>query len=218
MTREDNENLYQEYQAMRQSEYIHRHAKLDNNDNEPETVHKPLTEHESAQLAVARANCKTRKEWQDDEANDIRLLSIGAMVHRSASERLDKSNEKTYRAQLTEEEYERRIAECEAKIAAAEHDVATRKDPRRKRQYARPENKLKHWKDRLYDLQQKLAEHRYKQFRHERLYMKWLGVMDKINSAEIAKQIGEEKRGIGNKYGFNPKAKSRATAEIVFQD
>ena len=48
--------------------------------------------------------------------------------------------------------------------------------------------------------------------------MKWRGINEKLKLAAIRKEIVAEKVGIGNKYGFNQKAKSRETAEIMFQD
>ena len=42
--------------------------------------------------------------------------------------------------------------------------------------------------------------------------------MAKINEAGVALEIAAERRGVGNKYGFNPKAQSRETAEKMHED
>ena len=48
--------------------------------------------------------------------------------------------------------------------------------------------------------------------------MKWLGVIQKIRIADIAKEIKCERGGNGNKYGFNPNMSSRETATDMFQE
>lgn len=54
--------------------------------------------------------------------------------------------------------------------------------------------------------------------RYERLIYKWLGICEIIHQADIAHEIAVERKGMGNKYGFNPNMQSRDTATGVFED
>jgi len=70
----------------------------------------------------------------------------------------------------------------------------------------------------MLDLQIGMEQRLRKTEHYEHLVMKWRGIMAKINEAGVALEIAAERRGVGNKYGFNPKAQSRETAEKMHED
>ena len=167
---------------------------------------------------IAAANCKTRKEWQDEEAEDMRPLATGVMTQKSAGELLERYQTKIQGIYRTEKWYEKQVVECDLRIAELEKETENLAQTNRKRALTGARNKLKHWRARRAGLQRDAMRHLGKERRLEKKNMKWRGVMEKIKEADTARAIRDERRGIGNKYGFNPKAKSRATAEIMFHD
>jgi len=178
----------------------------------------PLKEWEQKLSLIAVSNCKSRSEWQNEEALDIRLMATGVMVHKSAEELLQRYRDKIQRIYKTESMYEKQIKTCEVMIDNLKSQIVALEHTERKRALRSAKNKLKHWQERLTGLKINMAHHLSKENRLEYKNMKWLGITEKIKTAAISHEIQEEKRGTGNKYGFNPKAQSRETAEIMFTD
>jgi hypothetical protein len=167
--------------------------------------------------AIAEANCKSRVEWRKAEADDIRRRATGKMRQKSAGELLEGYREKLQRVYRISGWYDGQIKDCNEQIIELEKQMANVNSGRKRN---RIRNKLKHWRGVLVELQYKLSRQEQREKRYEQLVMKWLGIMEKIKIAETAQEIHLEKSGIdnSNKYGFNPKAQSRETAEIMFRD
>lgn len=181
-------------------------------------VNCPVKAWEQKLALIATTNCKSRQEWQNDDARDMRMLATGVMSHKSAGELLEHYQDKTQSLYHTERLYERQITECQNMITGLKQQIRELEPTNRKRALRSAQNKLNHWQARLAGLQCDLMRHQRKERRIEQKSMKWLGITEKIKTADIAREIKQEKGGIGNKYGFNPKAQSRETAEIMFED
>ena len=173
-------------------------------------------ESESRLSDIAAANCKSKAEWQAEEVNDIRWCAQGAMLHKRAGELVERYAGRiqgTYRA---ENWYQAQMDDCEKAIEVLEQKQANRVlRPRRAKSI---KNKLAHWRARMVELQIGMDKYLRKTERYEHLAMKWRGIIAKIEETEIMQEIAAERRGIGNKYGFHLGAKSRETAEIMFED
>lgn len=168
-----------------------------------------LAQYEQKLLERALKELKTKKEWQDAEANDIRPNTYGARRHMSAFELLDLYKDKIQRSYKAEKWFLDRIEECNCVIANLEAWQTSSKSKARR---------IKHWRERrvVFDLgyyRQVDKSHRY-----ERLINKWRSICSIIRQADINKEISEEKLGNGNKYGFNPNMKDRSCATGIFND
>ncbi len=181
-------------------------------------VKSPLRDWEERLALIAITNCKSKKEWQNEEAKDMCLKATGTMTHKSAGELLDRYRDKIQRIYQTETVYNRQIKRCEEMISTLKRQISELEPTNRKRALRSAQNKLKHWRERLMGLQCQLAGHLHTENRLEQKSMKWLGITEKIKIANIRQEIRQEKLCAGNKYGFNPLGQSRETAEIMFTD
>ncbi len=181
-------------------------------------VNDPLKPYEQNLALIATTNCKSRQGWQNDEADDMRICTTGIMLHKSAEELLEHYRDKIQSIYRTESLYERQIADCKQMIVKLGQQIVDLESTNQQRALQSAKNKLKHWQERLTGLQCGLAHQQNREKRIEQKCMKWLGITEKIKIAETALEIKHEKASLGNKYGFNPKAQSRETAEIMFLD
>lgn len=168
-----------------------------------------LEGYEEKLLNRALKELKTKKEWQDLEADDIRVKATGIMNQMSAFELLERYKDKIQRSYKSEAWFKTRLDECDKVIEATR---AWRHDTKKKA------NILKHWRSERVRFDLGYWRAIRKSNRYERLINKWSSICYQIELADIAKEIESEKRGIGNKYGFNPTMQSRATAIDVFVD
>lgn len=169
----------------------------------------PLADYEKRLLERALAELRTSEEWRALEAEDIRWGSPWPMRHMCASELLDRYLQKIQQHYLAEAWHREQIAKCDAKIAELEAWPT---------QSISKFNRLKHWRERRLVSDMALRRHIDAGHRYERLINKWRGIVYKLHEADIAKEIAAEKRGIGNRYGFNPNMQSRETATEMFED
>lgn len=167
---------------------------------------------------IAEQECKTPSQWRDEEAEDIRFNALGAMTHKNASELLERYQLKIQMAYNNEKRILEEIHRYEAKIKEYENLVAELSETGYKNRLRSAKNKLEHAKGCKVILENELATQELKTHRYEHLIMKWIGINEELNLAHIKQEINDEKAGIGNKYGYNPKAQSRETAETMFQD
>lgn len=168
-----------------------------------------LTGYEEKLLNRALKELRDKKEWQDLEADDMRTKATGVMTQMSAFALVDRYKNKIQHSYKAEAWFKEKIDECDKVIA----EVNTWKtDSKRKT------NKLKHWRDKRVFFDYKYFEYIKKSNRYEQLIYKWKSICEQIKQADIAKEIALEKRGIGNKYGYNPSMQSRETATNVFTD
>lgn len=168
-----------------------------------------LKHYEQRILAHALADLKNRQEWRDLEADDIRHNTTLGMRHMDAMSLLERYQAKIQSAYRAEQWYLAQIAECNTKIT----EIKTWQTGNKSKS-----NRLSHWTGRRVMLETGYAIQTQKTNRYERLIYKWLGICDIIRQADIAKEITAERKGIGNKYGFNPNMQSRATATGIFED
>lgn len=167
---------------------------------------------------VAEQECKTPAQWRNEEAEDIRINALGAMTHRSAGECLERYQLKIQMAYNNEKRIQSEINRYLAIIQEKEKLIAELSPTGYKNRLRSARNKLEHAKGCKVILECELAKQSLKTQRYERLIMKWIGINEKLTLSHIKQEIKAEKAGIGNKYGYNPKAQSRETAEIMFQD
>lgn len=206
-------NIYQEYAdeiAIEHGDYYNTETFRKHLENSPvfEIVDK-LSEYEEKLLNRALEELKTKKEWQDLEADDIRHKATGVMPQTSAFELLERYQNKIQRTYKTEDWFKDKIDECDIVIAETNTWKTNSK---------RKTNKLKHWQGERVKFEAKYREHTEKSNRYERLIYKWASICEQIKQADIAKEIQEERKGNGNKYGYNPFMQSRETATGVFED
>lgn len=206
-------DLYQEYADMMAEEngdYYNTEAFAKHLANSPvwETVDK-LAGYEEKLLQRALQEIKTKKEWQDLEAEDMRPKAIGVRPHTSAFELLDRYKNRIQRTYRVEEWFLKKIAECDKVIAETN---TWRTNSKRKI------NKLKHWRSERVKFDKKYWAYVDKSNRYERLIYKWASICEQIKQADIAKEIQEERKGNGNKYGYNPFMQSRETATDIFTE
>lgn len=206
-------NIYQEYAdeiAIEHGDYYNTETFRKHLENSPvfEIVDK-LSEYEEKLLNRALEELKTKKEWQDLEADDIRHKAAGIMYQMSAFELLERYQNKIQRTYRAEEWFKDKIAECDKKIAETSAWNTTCK---------KKNNILKHWHGERVKFDKRYREYIEESNRYERLIYKWASICEQIKQAAIAKEIKEERKGNGNKYGYNPFMQSRETATGVFED
>ena len=158
---------------------------------------------------IALNNCKSKKEWQDMEADDQRTKASGIMTELSAEELMERYADKTNLSYKAEQWFMDQIKLCEKKLI----EIASSNIPERKKH-----NKSTHWQDRRTGYLVNLDVQIHKTHRFEKLALKWCGIYHKIKLANIDKEIAAESAGHGNKYGFNPDMQSRDTATGIFSD
>lgn len=168
-----------------------------------------LKQHDGRILAYALADLKNRQEWRDLEADDIRHNTKPGMYHMDAISLLERYQTKIQSAYRAEQWYLAQIAECDAKIA----EIKTWQTRNKAR-----DNRIKHWTERRIMFESKYAIQTKKTDRYESLIYKWLSICEMIHQDDIAREITAERAGHGNKYGFNPNMRSRATATGIFED
>ena len=168
-----------------------------------------LKQYEQRILVHALADLKNRQEWRDLEADDIRHNTTSGMHHMDAISLLERYRAKIQSAYRAEQWYLTQIAECDKRIA----EIKTWQTGNKSKA-----NRLAHWTGRRIMLERGYAAQTIKTNRYERLIYKWLGICDVIRQDDIAKEIAAERKGIGNKYGFNPNMQSRDTADGIFTD
>lgn len=168
-----------------------------------------LAGYEEKLLRRALKELKTKKEWQDLEADDIRVKTSCIMTQMPAFALLEHYKDKIQHSYKAEDWFKARMDECDKviKTTSAWHTNSKKKA-----------NILKHWRSERvrFDLGYYRAIN--KSNRYERLINKWKSICYQIELADIAKEIEAEKRGIGNKYGFNPFMQSRENATSIFED
>ena len=164
-------------------------------------------ERQLAKLATER--CKSKKEWQDMEADDQRMMATGVMTYKSAQELLERYIDKINLSYKAEQWFMNQIVICDDKLK----QISCADIPARKKR-----NKLNHWQARKTGYVLQLSLQAYKTNRLEALVTKWRGICEKIKTADIAREIAAERAGNGNKYGFNPNMQSRDTATGIFED
>lgn len=167
-------------------------------------------EYDQKLAKVALANCKSKKEWQDMEADYRRVPDWLVVTHISAQESLELYIGKINRSYRAENWYMAEIKKCEQAIYEINHNTTISQRSK--------SNRMEHWQTRRANYLIKLHIQVAKTHRLESLVMKWRGVCEKIRLAEIAKEIKAEKRGIGNKYGFNPNMRDRSSATDIFDE
>ncbi len=160
-------------------------------------------------LAKALKELKSKQEWRDLEADDIRHRATGVMPMMCAYDLIDRYKDKIQHAYRAEDWYLKELAVCDEKIASLEAWQTTDKAKARK---------LKHWHERMVGLDVKYNLQIRKTHRYEALIKKWRGIAEAIYQADIAREITAERAGHGNKYGFNPNMRSRETATGVYTD
>lgn len=168
-----------------------------------------LKQYEQRILTHALINLKHRQEWQDLEADDIRHNTTPGMYHMDATSLLERYQVKIQSSYKAEQWYLAQIAECDAKIT----EIKTWQTKNKSKA-----NRIKHWTERRIMFESKYAIQTKKTDRYERLIYKWLSICEMIHQADIAREISAERAGHGNKYGFNPNMRSRATATGIFED
>ncbi len=209
----DEHTAYQEYADMiaeENGDYYNTESFARHLANSPVwgTVDK-LSGYEEKLLKRALQELRTKKEWQDLEADDMRPKAIGIMPQISAFELLERYQNKIQRTYRAEEWFKAKIAECDKVIAETN---TWRTNSKRKI------NKLKHWRSERVKFDKKYWAYIDKSNRYERLIYKWASICEQIKQADIAKEIQEERKGNGNKYGYNPFMQSRETASGLFKD
>lgn len=236
MTMQENHDLWQEYQESIKSNpwwqkaFVPREPTPDEmaetlaEERESRAGHTvrhlntPLENHELKIAQIAEQECKTPAQWRNLEACDIRINALGAMVYKNASECLERSQDKIQSAYANEERIQAEINRYRATIQDKETIIEELSNTGFKNRLRSAKNKLNHAKGCIVTLEHELAKQSIKTQRYERLLMKWKGINEKLKLAHIKQTIREEKVGFGNTYGYNPKAQSRETAEIMFHD
>lgn len=171
-------------------------------------IEDPLSEYDTKITEKALQECKSLPEWKALEANDIRINATGIMKTRSIEELLERYKLKIQHAYRAEIWFTNQLTKCQTKLVELQSQPQTKST----------RNKIKHWTERKLVFELGLASQIDKTHRYERMIMKWLGVIQKIRIADIAKEIKCERWGNGNKYGFNPNMSSRETATDMFQE
>lgn len=171
-------------------------------------IHEPLSEYDKKIAEKALADCKSWAEWKALEADDIRIKTTGIMTTMGVEELLERYKLKIQNAYRAEIWFTTQLKKCQAKLDELRSQPQTKSS----------RNKIKHWTERKITYELGLASQIDKTNRYESLIMKWLGVIQKIRTADVAKEIKYERRGNGNKYGFNPNMASRETATGMFHE
>ncbi|MDR2933784.1 MAG: hypothetical protein LBU68_00690 [Rickettsiales bacterium] len=173
---------------------------------------------------IAEHRCKSQNEWREDETSRRQgKLHESKMRYKSVEELFERNQMRAYRAQKAELWYEEKIKNCDERIKFLQEKIAN--PAYLKKDGIKLRNQLVYAKGCLIDFELCLIRHHSKTEFYEYLCAKWCGILEKIHIAEIAREIRAERKGYYNqrknhvnKYGFNPLAKSRETAEIVFED
>lgn len=171
-------------------------------------IHDPLSEYDKKIAEKALQECKSLHEWKTLEADDIRIKATGIMTTMGVEELLERYKLKIQNAYRAEIWFTTQLKKCQAKLDELRSQPQTKSN----------RNKIKHWTERKITYELGLASQIDKTNRYESLIMKWLGVIQKIRTADVAKAIKYERRGNGNKYGFNPNMASRETATGMFHE
>lgn len=219
MTLQQNYDIYQEYcQSIQNNSFLPEDEfaniniiKLFKTASEPqvEFLKRFQREYEQKFIQTALNDAKHKKEWQQMEADDIRMRANGIITQLSATELLDRYCNKIQRAYKTEQWFLEQIEICNQKILELQNSNLP---PQRKH------NKITHWRERKTGYDVNYCLHIQKMHRLEFLVRKWRSICEAIRLADIKKTIAEERNGYGNKYGFNPKKQSRETATDIFSD
>lgn len=229
MTIQRNQEIWQEYLKLEDSSY-HRilspgnvealeQEGLESDLGIPITKLTPAERQELKIVHIAEQECKTRAQWRKEETeNIIRTNAIGSLRHKSADECLERSRQKLQSAYNNEARIMSEIDNYRAIIHDKEKNIERLSRTGYKNRLRSEKNKLDHAKGCIIILERELVKKSIKTKFYDYLVMKWIGVNEKLKLAHINQEIREEKAGIGNKYGFNPKAQSRETAEMIFQD
>lgn len=171
-------------------------------------VYDPIAEYDRQIAERALNECKNSDEWRALEADDIRFKSTGVMSAMSAEELLERYRQKIQQAYRAEAWFSNQIRDCETKLTELKSQEQTKS----------VKNKTKHWAERKLTCELGLCEQIQKTNRYERLIMKWLGICQKIQIADVKNEIKRERQGDGNKYGYNPNMASRETATGIFEE
>lgn len=232
MTIKQNQDFWQEYQNYLEEEYsvkpyhpspeeMAETLEIERQDRIAHTVrhlNTPLENYELKIAKIAEFECKTPAQWRQAEANDIRINALGAMKYRSAGECLEISQDKLQRAYANEKRIINEIQRYKSQIQTYEQTIQELSNTGYKNKLRSAKNKLKHARGCIIVFECSLAKQNIKTQRYYDKVMKWTGVNEKLKLSHINQTIREEKAGFGNAYGYNPKAQSRDTAEIMFQD
>lgn len=167
-------------------------------------------EYDQKLAEIALENCKSKKEWQDMEADYNSVPDWLVTTQISAQESLERYIDKINRSYAVEIWYEQEITKCEQAINKINNDNNVTEKSRN--------NKITHWQKRKVNYLIKLHVQITKTNKLEALVMKWRGVCEKIRISDIAKEIKAEKLGVGNKYGFNPNMHDRTSATDMFDE
>lgn len=168
-----------------------------------------LLAYEKRIVERALKNLRSKKEWQDLEAEDVRHGTKAGMYHMGAYELLDRYKNKIQTSYRAEKWFYNKIQECNKIIV----ELKTWQTKNKARQ-----NRIQHWQERRLMFELKHCDQVKKSNRYENLIFKWLSICETIKQADIAKEIKAEREGVGNKYGFNPKMQLRETSEYVFNE
>lgn len=229
MTIQQNQDMWQEYadcmnsgqerqptsEEMAETLVKERHERLINTTRH---LNSDLENYELKVADIAEQECKTPAQWRNEEAEGIRINTLGAMTHRSAGELLERYQLKIQMAYKNENRIQTEINRYQAIIQENEKTIEELSKTGFKNRLRSAKNKLEHAKGFIVILECELAKQNIKTQRYSDKVMKWTGINKKLKLAYIKQEIRDEKSGIGNKYGYNPKAQSRETAEIMFQD
>ncbi|MDR1691341.1 MAG: hypothetical protein LBR35_00665 [Rickettsiales bacterium] len=154
---------------------------------------------------IAERNCKSKKEWQDQEANDIcGKFCDGEMKPLHVEELIERYAGKLYRLQITELKIREKIDACEDKIEMLLDRQFELEDLGKYPKTLRSvNNKLENAKKWRVGLLHRLEFFESKIKFYTEKNMKWLGINEKIEIATIAKEIWLEKQGKSvPKYGY----------------
>lgn len=219
MTLQQNHDIYQEYAQSMQNNSFQPTDEFADTDigklfetasqTQSDFLKRFQQHYEQKFIQTALNDAKHKKEWQELEADDIRMRTDGKIKQRDAFELLDRYENKIQQCYKTEQWFLEQMEICDQKILELQNSNLP---PQRKH------NKITHWRERktVYDINYFLQIR--KTHRIERLVRKWRSISLAIETADIKKTIAEERSGHGNKYGFNPNMQSRETATDVYSD
>ena len=219
MTLQHNHDIYQEYcQSLENNGFLPTDEFADTDIEKIfETASAPQAEflerfqreYEQKFIQTALNDAKHKKEWQQMEADDIRMRADGKITQLTATELLERYSNKIQHTYKTEQWFLKQIEICNQKILELQNSNLP---PQRKH------NKITHWRERKtgYDVNYYLLIQ--KMHRLEFLVREWRSICEAIRVADIKKTIAEERSGHGNHYGFNPNMQSRETATDIFTE
>lgn len=217
MTLQQNHDIYQEYAQSMQNNSFQPTDEFADTDigklfetasqTQSDFLKRFQQQYEQKFIQTALNDAKHKKEWQQMEADDIRIRADGKIKQRDAFELLDRYENKIQRCYKTEQWFLEQMEICDQKILELQNSNLP---------LQRKHNKITHWRERKtgYDVNYYLLIQ--KMHRLEFLVRKWRSICEAIRVADIKKTIAEERSGHGNKYGFNPNMQSRETATDVY--